>query len=175
MPAVPRSRVLAGCIAAIALMAAAMAPAAMASTARAAAPAQPLAGAGMIGTAWNTTVVNQAGLCLDVAAESLYVPNGGKVQSWTCRADQSVGGLANQSWDFYRDGTIRSAATGQCLTVNTWTRAVVMWACRPDHPSWEPWRVNPDGTVASSGLCLDSGYSNGVAAFMTGCGGPGLM
>jgi hypothetical protein len=56
-----------------------------------------------------TFVGEQSGKCLEIAGWG--TANGTPVQIWDCH------GGANQQWEFWADGTIRSLYTGQCLEV----------------------------------------------------------
>ncbi|WP_436760008.1 RICIN domain-containing protein [Streptosporangium sp. V21-05] len=96
--------------------------------------------------------------CLDV--KDFNTGNGALVQLWSCNNN------ANQLWNFYRDGTIRSVLNGKCLDIkefNIRAGAVVqMWSCSGAANQrwyWGP-KYNNVGyrTIRSvlNGFCLDA-------------------
>jgi len=79
--------------------------------------------------AYNSTtralVGEGSGKCLEI--DSWNTANGAKVQVWDCH------GGANQKWEFWADGTIRSGLNGKCLEVASFGTAngsaIQMWDC----------------------------------------------
>lgn len=96
------------------------------------------------------SIVNEAGLCLDVHGEDLG-RDGARVQMWPCH------GGPNQLWRFDR-GMLLSASGG-CLDVHGDDVGrpggrVQMWSCHG--ASNQQWMVQPnDALTSSSGGCLD--------------------
>ncbi|MCY1143465.1 RICIN domain-containing protein [Actinoplanes sp. Pm04-4] len=112
--------------------------------------------------------------CLD-ADNSRPAHNGTTVQMWQC-----IAGGSNQSWTFYKDGTIRSSWDGRCLDLDIAAGTgngtkVQLWKCNGGLN--QKWNVNGDGTITSrhDDRCLDEdiagGTRNGTRVQVWDCNG----